>query len=33
MCEMEEMMTWHALIGSHVCARINDTCQHMVGLI
>jgi len=33
MCEMEEMMTWQCLIGAFVFARINATCQHMVGLI
>jgi len=33
MCEIEELMTWQCFIGVDVFARINDTCQHMVGLI
>jgi len=30
---MEEMMMWQCLIGAYVFARINATCQHIVGLI
>jgi len=33
MCEMEEMIAWHSLIGAYVFARVNATCQHMVSLI
>jgi len=33
MCEMEEMMTWHTLIGSHACARINATWNILIGEI